>query len=115
MMAHRPSLRPAMVMLIALIAMNPRAQTQAATNHATGSISDVASSPVGTVFRFSSGEVPALCDGALGSWFLIRAQDQAMTSMLLAFYLSDRKQALVFGEALTPEGYCHVTAFDPVD
>lgn len=80
-----------------------------------GTIDDISSDAAGIVFRFNSRALPGNCTGSIGSFFRIDAADQAMASVLMSFFVSGKRSAVVFTSGLNASGYCHVVAFDPVE
>ena len=89
-------------------------QSIAGPHYLSGKITNLTSIRGGLLIMLDSG-VPDNCVNTPSGLMMVRQEDTAMTSVVLAVWLSGSKQGTVYTEPHVPGQYCTLTQFDPVN
>ena len=85
----------------------------AATSHQAGDISNLTASTDGIMIKINNG-LPDNCDGTPYGWMLVKQEHTALTSVVLAAWVSGNKAGTVYTSGReNGTGYCLITQFDP--
>lgn len=87
--------------------------TKAASHYTSGTITNLTVGKAGLMIKVSGG-LPDNCDGTPYNWILIKQADSALTSVVLALYISKSTSGTFYTTGRENEaGYCTLNQFDP--
>lgn len=100
--------------IVVLFGLMLSLSTHAGSGHQFGKISNLTAVTGGIMIMLDSG-LPDNCAGSPYGWMLIKQSNTAITSVVLATWLTGKKQGTVYSSGReNGTGYCLVTQFDPV-
>ncbi|MDW6094812.1 hypothetical protein [Vibrio rhizosphaerae] len=86
-----------------------------AEGYQSGSISNITATTNGIMIMMDKG-LPGNCKGTPYGWMLIKQENTALTSMVLAAWTSGRKTGTVYTSGREGnQGYCLINQFDPAN
>lgn len=78
-----------------------------------GKIKDITATTNGLMIQMDNG-IPTICNGTPYNWLLIKKEYSSITSLVLAMWVSNKKQGMVYVSGReNGTGYCLVSQFDP--
>ncbi|MGR2667716.1 hypothetical protein [Vibrio campbellii] len=84
-------------------------------NYLSGKIKNLTAIQDGILIMMDSG-TPDNCEGSSSGWMLIRQENTAMISVVLAVWAANKKSGTVYTSGRNNGvGYCIVNQFDPID
>lgn len=84
-------------------------------NYLSGKIKNLTAIQDGILIMMDSG-TPDNCEGSSSGWMLIRQENTAMISVVLAVWAANKKSGTVYTLGRNNGvGYCIVNQFDPID
>lgn len=102
-------------LVFVLVALFVSVVGRAAENHQTGDIKNLTATEKGIMINFGTGS-PDNCDGTPHGWLLIKQENTALTSVVLAVWVSGNKSGTVYTSGLeNGSGFCIVNQFDPAN
>ena len=89
--------------------------SNAAENYASGTITNLTVGTAGIMIKLS-GSLPNNCEGTPYGWILIKQEYSAMTSVILASWISQKTKGVFYTSGLlNGTGNCILTQFDPTE
>ncbi|WP_054114255.1 hypothetical protein [Marinagarivorans algicola] len=84
-----------------------------AEGHQTGKITNLTATTHGILIKLNKG-LPSNCEGTPFGWMLIRQENTALISVVLATWISGQSTGTVYTSGTANStGYCIVNQFDP--
>lgn len=83
--------------------------------YVVGRMTNITSTPSGLMVMMDAGPPTNCGTSALYGWMLVPQNSQAITALLLSYWLAGRRDVTIYTEANSGTGYCVVGQLDPVD
>lgn len=96
--------------LCALLAASTRAYS--AESHIVGTVTDITSYSGGLLIRVDGNKKPTGCSQG-SAWMVIKQADSTMIAVVLATYMANKRDAVVYVNTQSTGNYCEVTQYDP--
>ncbi len=99
--------------IIVLFALMVSISSYAGSSYVSGNITNLTAVKSGVMIMLDSG-LPDNCSGSPYGWMLIKQSNTAITSVVLAAWVSGKKQGTIYTSGReNGTGYCLVVQFDP--
>lgn len=86
---------------------------EAGANYQAGKIIDLTATSDGLMIKMDEG-LPDNCEGTSHGWMLVKKEDTAIISVVLATWMAERAIGTVYTSGReNGAGYCRVNQFDP--